>query len=117
MRRNTKRGGARTATYKKRSRMLDKLLAIYERDKWVCICGNSVHQFGTPQIAHRLAQTKANLKKWGEEIIHHPINLVATCSLKCNAKASTSNWREVFEEMAGDQKLLEILKEKGYERI
>jgi len=67
-------------------------------------------------MAHRLRQSKANLKKWGEEIIHHPINLVATCSLKCNAKASTSNWREVFEEMAGDQKLLEILKGLGCEQ-
>ena len=79
--------------------MLDKLLAIYERDRWVCICGNSVYQFGTPQIAHRLAQTKANIKKWGKGVIHHSVNLRAVCSLRCNARVSTQDWKQVLEEI------------------
>ena len=95
--------------------IFDTRLKLYERSQGRCeICDISM-PFNQMQMAHRLRQSKANLKKWGKEIIHHPINLVATCSLKCNAKASTSNWREVFSEMAHDQKLLEILKEKGYE--
>lgn len=96
--------------------IFDTRLKLYERSQGRCeICGISM-SFGQMQMAHRLRQSKANLKKWGEEIIHHPINLVATCSLKCNARASTSNWREVFKEMESDQNLLEILKEKGYEQ-
>lgn len=36
------------------------------------------------QLAHRIPKTKANLKKYGERIINHPINLVLVCSLRCN---------------------------------
>ena len=79
--------------------MLDKLLAIYERDEWTCVCGNSVHIYGTPQIAHRLAQTKANIKKWGKGVIHHNVNLRAVCSLRCNASVATRDWRQVLKEI------------------
>ncbi len=79
--------------------MVDGLLAIYERDEWTCVCGNSVHIYGTPQIAHRLSQSKVNLKKWGAEVIHHPVNLRAVCSLKCNASVATHDWRQVLKEI------------------
>lgn len=68
-------------------------LDILERDNFMCVCGKSVYTYGTPQIAHRIPQRKHLIKKYGKEIIHHPANLVSTCSLKCNASVSdTSRW-------------------------
>lgn len=37
------------------------------------------------QMAHIIGQTKVNLKKYGAEIIHHPMNMKLTCCLACNA--------------------------------
>lgn len=37
------------------------------------------------QLAHRIPQTKANLRSYGAEIIHNRRNLGAVCSLACNA--------------------------------
>jgi hypothetical protein len=39
------------------------------------------------------------LKKWGAEVIHHPVNLRAVCSLKCNASVATRDWRQVLKEI------------------
>ena len=39
----------------------------------------------SPQLAHRIPKTKAYLRRWGKEIIHHRLNLVAVCGLRCNA--------------------------------
>jgi hypothetical protein len=47
-------------------------------------CGGPVNQYTSPQLAHRIAQTKSNLKKYGREIIHHPLNTPAVCCLACN---------------------------------
>ena len=38
----------------------------------------------TWQGAHRIANTKANRKKWGDLIIDHPLNIAIVCSLTCN---------------------------------
>lgn len=37
------------------------------------------------QLAHRIPQTKAMLKKYGKAIIHHRKNLVPVCGLTCNS--------------------------------
>ena len=37
------------------------------------------------QLAHRIPQAKGNLKRFGQTIIHHPLNLVWVCGLRCNA--------------------------------
>lgn len=66
-------------------------LDIFERDGFRCVCGKSVYAYGTPQLAHRLPQRKHLIKKYGKDIIHHPVNLVSTCSLKCNASVSVSS--------------------------
>ena len=63
---------------------------IFGRAGWRCeACGMPVCYYGTQQIAHRIPQRMA--RKYGKDIIHHPLNLVATCSLKCNDKVSISN--------------------------
>lgn len=48
---------------------------ILSRDGYRCQhCGRPARY-----LAHRIAQTKANIRKYGQEIIHHPDNLVSVC--------------------------------------
>lgn len=46
------------------------------RDNYRC------QRCGAPAVhlAHKIAQTKANIKKFGKEVIHHPLNLVSVCT-------------------------------------
>jgi hypothetical protein len=37
------------------------------------------------QLAHRIPQTKCNLKTYGQKVLHHEYNLAAVCSLQCNS--------------------------------
>jgi hypothetical protein len=59
---------------------------VFARDNWTCqTCGKSIYTYGTPQAAHKICKSKVNIKKYGPEIIHHPLNLVSVCSIgKCN---------------------------------
>ena len=58
---------------------------LYQECNYVCeVCGKSIYYYGTPQLAHRIAQTKANIKKYGSGVIHNRKNIVPVCSLKCN---------------------------------
>ena len=61
-------------------------LFIFKRDKFTCHCGNPITRFGTPQLGHIIPQKKMYLKKYGAEIIHHPMNMKSCCCLKCNSK-------------------------------
>ena len=55
----------------------------------VCeVCGKPLSNW---QGAHRIANTKANRKKWGDVIIDHPLNIAIVCSLKCNDKCNIGN--------------------------
>lgn len=61
-------------------------LAILRRAGNTCeVCGNPIGPHNT-QLAHRIPQSNANLAKYGKEIVHHPWNMAATCSLECNGK-------------------------------
>lgn len=60
---------------------------IFDRDKYTCICGESIFRYGRPQLAHVIKKSKMNIKKYGEDVVHHELNLVSVCSLECNAKA------------------------------
>ncbi len=53
------------------------------------ICGKQI-SWHEAQAAHKLGQTKANLKKYGKELIHHPKNMEIVCSLRCNSKVDIS---------------------------
>lgn len=57
---------------------------IFIRDKYICPCGKSVYHFGTPQVAHRIADTVMNRKIYGIAVIDHQLNKRAVCSLACN---------------------------------
>lgn len=48
------------------------------------VCGKPI----TPpscQLAHKIPKTKFLLNKYGKQLIHHDLNLVACCSLNCNS--------------------------------
>jgi 5-methylcytosine-specific restriction endonuclease McrA len=65
----------------------EKRQEIFRRDFFLCThCGLSIFRHGTPQLAHLISQGKANIEKYGEEIIHHPMNTASTCSLYCNSR-------------------------------
>lgn len=62
----------------------DTKIRVYARCRGRCeVCGKpiSIYQM---QMAHKIPSTKFYLKKYGEEVIHNDMNLVATCSLRCN---------------------------------
>jgi 5-methylcytosine-specific restriction endonuclease McrA len=92
--------------------MQDKLMAIYDRDNYTC----QRCQQPASQIAHRIAKTKSNInmliKFWGvdkkeaEKIIHHELNLVAVCGLKCN-----DSYNIGFNRIATDKLIKEILED------
>lgn len=68
----------------------DTRLLVYRRDRGRCShCGKPVPWPG--QLAHRISQSKAMLRKYGKEVIHHPLNLKLVCSLHCNDLVSISN--------------------------
>ena len=65
----------------------DKRMAIFERDGWECQrCGKPA-----THLAHRIAQTKSNIAKFGKHRIHHPYNIVSVCGLACNASYNIGN--------------------------
>ena len=68
---------------------IEKRERIFQRDGWKCVhCGQSIYIHGTPMVCHRIANTKANLKKYGAEIIHHSLNMFSGCSIGiCNDSA------------------------------
>jgi len=58
---------------------------IFKEYNYLCAaCGEPVTRYGRPQIAHRIAQSLANVDKFGKSVIHHRLNLRPVCCLKCN---------------------------------
>ena len=71
---------------------------IFTRDRYMCKwCYENIMRFGTPQLAHGISQTKANIKKYGEDIIHSEHNIKSACCLRCNAKLAVGTTREEKE--------------------
>jgi len=57
---------------------------VYNRAGGICeSCGQPVppDRF---ECAHRIANTKSNRRRWGPEVIDHPLNLACTHSRRCN---------------------------------
>ena len=70
--------------------MREKIDRVAEEQDWHCpVCGGSL--LITPQWAHRIPQTKANVKRYGKAVIHHRLNGVVVCSLACNQAVSVRN--------------------------
>lgn len=73
-----------------------KLLILVERGYQCEICGTIITD-NTAQLAHRIPQTKANLKKFGPEVIHSAENILVVCSLRCNSLANIGNKPELIK--------------------
>ena len=73
---------------------------IYSSNGWACVeCGESVHKYGTPQLAHLIARSKENYSKYGAAVIDHSLNRVPTCSLECNGKQNIGHDPEACGEL------------------
>lgn len=57
---------------------------------WSCesgrceVCGRAI-SVTDAQLAHRIPQSRMNLRKYGKTYIHHPFNLAVTCA-DCNSR-------------------------------
>ena len=67
-----------------------KEMIYFDRDGKCEVCNKTI-PFNQAQLAHRICKSKMNLAKYGSEVIHHPLNMALTCSLKCNAKVNIGN--------------------------
>lgn len=64
---------------------------VFLRDNFRCrYCGRDIRDH-EPQVAHRIPATKWAIRRYGLEIIDHEINLLTTCSLKCNNAVQMTN--------------------------
>lgn len=64
---------------------------VYNRAGGHCeVCGKLLG-FLEYQMAHRIPQRQWLIRKYGEEVIHHYLNMAATCGLICNNKVSIGN--------------------------
>lgn len=72
---------------------------IQTRDKGICQRCNKLIGFkGAP--AHRIAQSKVNRKKYGNEIIDHPYNIVWACvNNDCNDSFNIGNKPEKIKQL------------------
>ena len=62
----------------------EERLAIYYRDRGICqACGEPV-DINEFQVAHKIAQTIANYKRWGRAVIDLPLNKATTHPGPCN---------------------------------
>jgi hypothetical protein len=63
-----------------------------EQDYRCAVCGDSLMILGKHmQLAHRISQCKWAVEKYGEEVIHHRLNLRLVCSAACNAAVNMTN--------------------------
>jgi len=69
---------------RKRLEQHEERLEIYYRDKGICRYCNlpvSINEF---QVSHIIANAKWARKKYGSDVIDHPMNKACTHSGKCN---------------------------------
>lgn len=76
---------------------------VFDRDDWVCqVCGSRVTT-ETAQLAHRIPQKDFLIEKYGKDVIHHPENMLTTCSLQCNNAVQENSQKiqdEIYQEIA-----------------
>jgi hypothetical protein len=74
-------------------------LRIFNRDNWKCTqCGLRLsHERAVAQLAHVLPQKKMYIKKYGNDIIHHDLNMLSVCGLKCNSKVDINGKDALIE--------------------
>ena len=81
------------------------------RSGGICpVCGGSINQYGTPQYAHKIANTDTNRKKYGSFFIDHSLNGEYVCSLACNSSCNIGNNPGKVLELLADIVIYEIRK-------
>lgn len=69
----------------------EERLAIYARDHGLCAyCGKKV-DINTFHISHRIARVDWAIKKYGREVIEHPLNKATTHPGACNDLVQCTN--------------------------
>lgn len=72
----------------------EKKKRIYYMKGGTCeVCGKVI-PYAEAQLAHRIAKTRPNIKKYGKNVINHPLNLALTCSDRfgrCNDACNIGN--------------------------
>lgn len=66
--------------------LYEERIRIYVRDHGICqACGEPV-DINIFQVAHKIANTLSNRKRFGDEVIDHPLNKATTHPGRCNDK-------------------------------
>lgn len=86
-----------------RFELWEERLRIYSRDGGICqACGQPV-DINSFEVAHKIANTKANRKHYGDAIIDHPLNKATTHAGRCNSAMNCGfkpdKCREIVEEI------------------
>lgn len=71
--------------------LYEERLSIYSRDSGICqACGDPV-DINSFEVAHRIANTKANRKRFGAHVIDHSLNKATTHPGRCNSAMNIGN--------------------------
>ena len=89
---------------------MKKRQIIYEQSGLCGHCKKRISPWENYTLAHRLAKHKWRLEKYGPEVIHHRLNLVATHPGRCNDGVMIN-----IQKSEGKQLLAEIFEDLGYE--
>jgi hypothetical protein len=74
-----------------RIEVYEERLAIHARDRGICqTCGEpvSVNHF---EVAHKIANSVANRKRYGDEVVDSPVNKATTHRGRCNSGQNCGN--------------------------
>lgn len=83
---------------------VEQIKTMFIRDAYRCrTCGKSVYLYGHPQRAHRIANTRANRRKYGDYVIDHIDNWRSVCRTEpCNSKQNIGNNPILAQKLADD---------------
>lgn len=98
-------------TVRQRRSQQEERERIYERDRGVCRACGVLVPWGEFELAHRIANTKANRKRHGADVVDHPLNRVVTHRGRCN-DAMNIGFSTVIAEALADTIRAEIAREK-----
>lgn len=78
-------------TERERLAMEDMRRLVWREQRGLCWKCRKPVMVTDMQLAHRIPQDKAMLRRYGSEVLHHRANLRGACSLECNDAASLRN--------------------------
>ena len=100
-------------TQKERKEYKQKQYQIrYEIDQGICQYKDCNTRSNI--MAHRIAQSKANIKKYGWEIIQHNFNIAIACLQEFGGHNDSFN---IGNKPKQCEKLVELIKNRGDERL